>query len=162
MAQPLLLYQAQALLEHLRSGGAPGADETFERGCDSVNGPKEIYLPWKNFNYNESTLYPASDDAKKIAQELYPAWNFVKEPVRLLMSRNVHQVLGKDLNTPSTFLICYTPDGCTSFEQYGKKTGGTGLAIALASIRNIPIFNLRLPTHFDDCVDYLSKLNLIG
>jgi predicted Rossmann fold nucleotide-binding protein DprA/Smf involved in DNA uptake len=30
----------------LRSGGADGADLTFEAGCDNSNGLKEIFLPW--------------------------------------------------------------------------------------------------------------------
>ena len=33
----------------LRSGGAGGADTTFEKGCDDVQGEKEIYIPWNGF-----------------------------------------------------------------------------------------------------------------
>jgi predicted Rossmann fold nucleotide-binding protein DprA/Smf involved in DNA uptake len=29
----------------LRSGHAPGADISFENGCDQVKGKKEIYIP---------------------------------------------------------------------------------------------------------------------
>ena len=38
----------------LRSGGASGADTAFERGCDSVGGEKQIFLPWKGFNKSKS------------------------------------------------------------------------------------------------------------
>ena len=41
----------------LRSGGANGVDSAFEKGCVKVNGEKEIYLPWKEFNNNNSPLY---------------------------------------------------------------------------------------------------------
>jgi hypothetical protein len=41
----------------LRSGHAPGADQAFEKGCDKVNGPKEIYIPWKGFEGSTSDLY---------------------------------------------------------------------------------------------------------
>ena len=41
----------------LRSGGADGADKAFEKGCDLASGQKEIYLPWKGFNGNNSSLY---------------------------------------------------------------------------------------------------------
>ncbi len=36
----------------LRSGGADGADSSFEKGAST--GLKEIYLPWKYFNKNAS------------------------------------------------------------------------------------------------------------
>ena len=36
----------------LRSGGAKGADQAFERGAAK----KEIYLPWRNFENNKSNL----------------------------------------------------------------------------------------------------------
>ena len=41
----------------LRSGGAGGADKAFEKGCDAVDGKKEIYLPWEGFNGSKSELY---------------------------------------------------------------------------------------------------------
>jgi len=37
------------------------------------------------------------------------------------MTRNVCQVLGMDLNTPVSFVVCYTRDGATSFEQVNTK-----------------------------------------
>jgi len=39
-------FAARSVL--LRSGAAAGADSAFERGCDRLRGPKEIYLPWKS------------------------------------------------------------------------------------------------------------------
>ena len=58
----------------LRSGGAKGADTAFETGCDLVNGKKEIYLPWKNFNGNSSDLYdlPLFKDAMEISKKYHP------------------------------------------------------------------------------------------
>ena len=44
----------------LRSGGADGADTAFEKGCDFVNGKKEIFLPWQNFNNNKSNHFITS------------------------------------------------------------------------------------------------------
>ena len=38
----------------LRSGGAQGADTAFELGAQLR---KEIYLPWRRFNGNDSHLY---------------------------------------------------------------------------------------------------------
>ncbi len=34
----------------LRSGGAPAADDAFEKGVHIIHGKKEIFLPWYKFN----------------------------------------------------------------------------------------------------------------
>jgi hypothetical protein len=115
----------------LRSGGAAGADSAFEMGASDKR--KEIYLPWRGFNGNTSVLFTVSDDAMAIARTLHPAWQSLSEGARKLMARNVYQVLGSDLKTPSEFLICYTPNG--------NEVGGTALAIRLARCNDIPIFN---------------------
>lgn len=51
--------------------------------------------------------------------------------------RLAKQLLGADLNTPSSFVICWTPDG-----PDGKDIGGTRTAIVLARHCNIPVFHL--------------------
>lgn len=126
----------------LRSGGAPGADLDCESGVN--NNLKEIYIPWKGFNSSDSDLYIKEDSEEtiKIASENHPAYEYLKPAVKKLMNRNVYQVLGNDLNTPSEFVICYTRDGCKSHLSRSNKTGGTGLAISVASKNNIPIINL--------------------
>ena len=106
----------------------------FEIGCDRVNGKKEIYLPWKNFNSNKSNLIFDDDiEAINIAKKYHPAYNGLSQGAKRLISRDSYQVLGKDLKTPSKYIICYT-DG----------TGGTSQALRIAEdIQiNIPIFNL--------------------
>ena len=118
----------------LRSGGADGSDNAFEIGCDRANGKKEIYLPWKNFNGNKSNLIFDDDiEAINIAKKYHPAYNGLSQGAKRLIARNGYQVLGKDLKTPSKYIICYT-DG----------TGGTSQALRIAEdIQiNIPIFNL--------------------
>ena len=118
----------------LRSGGADGSDNAFEIGCDRANGKKEIYLPWKNFNSNKSNLIFDDDiEAINIAKKYHPAYNGLSQGAKRLIARDSYQVLGKDLKTPSKYIICYT-DG----------TGGTSQALRIAEdIQiNIPIFNL--------------------
>lgn len=129
----------------LRSGGAGGADQAFETLVpDSL---KEIYLPWRGFNGSASHLYQIAPKAFEIAAEYHPGWKHLKFPARKLMARNVHQVLGQNLDTPSKFLICWTPDGCESRAERTRNTGGTGQAIAIASDHGIPVFNLQRPDH---------------
>lgn len=117
----------------LRSGGAEGSDTYFEKGCDSECGLKEIYLPWKNFNGNKSIYYNNFDNFKEaynIAAKFHPNWKYLKDSVRRLHTRNVYQVLGKDLKTLSKFVICYS-----------SGSGGTTQALRIAKNHNIPIFN---------------------
>lgn len=139
----------------LNSGGAGGADSAFEQGCDMNNGKKNIFLPWANFNNNKSKLIGVSDNQIKIASSIHQRWNNLSQGAQKLMARNVCQVLGADLKTPVKCVICYTSDGCETFEKYNKSTGGTGLAIALASINNIPVFNLKLNLRYEESIDFL-------
>ena len=68
----------------LRSGGANGADSAFELGCDIENGLKEIYLPWKGFNNNNSPCYPPKQEAYDIAKSVNPIHNLLEMPIRLV------------------------------------------------------------------------------
>ena len=121
----------------LRSGGAPGADSMFEK---YHTGEKEIYLPWYNFNNNESDLYldvfidRIVEKSMEIAKSFHPRWNQVSQAAKKLMCRNTFQVLGPDLETPVSFVVCWT--------KTGKIEGGTGQAMRIAKSMGIPIFNL--------------------
>lgn len=127
----------------LRSGGADGADSCFDAGRQAAQGKAEIWLPWKGFNGHRDTtgFYPTPAHFEMAAQ-LHPAWSFLKPPVRALHARNIGQCLGADLNTPVSFVACWTPDGCEEEATRTAKTGGTGTAIACASRRGIPVINL--------------------
>lgn len=134
----------------LRSGGADGADTAFERGATN----KEIFLPWKGFNQNASTFFTPSYNAFRMAEKLHPNWAGLKPPVRKLMARNAHQVIGRNLDSPVTFVLCWTPDGCERHADRTIKTGGTGLAISLADTQGIPVINMANP-------DYMARLTEI-
>lgn len=115
----------------LRSGGAIGSDTAFEEGSDEGNGVKEIFLPWKSFNDRISNFSMPTHSAKIIANDLFPWIKKTKPSIQLLISRNVHQILGYDCKSPSSFVICYTTG-----------SGGTMYAIKLAEKYNIPVYNL--------------------
>lgn len=129
----------------LRSGAADGADAAFEKGCDHVKGEKEIFLPWKGFNDHSSDKYEVNDEALAYASKIHPVWDRLTGPVKRLHARNVFQVLGEELDTPSTFLVCWTPDGCERSEDRTQETGGSATAIAVASKNGIPVYNLANP-----------------
>lgn len=150
---------AAALVEAgftLRSGAAPGADAAFESGCDLYKGSKEIYLPWKNFQQHPSPFYDISEEALEIGADIYgPRFQYLKRPVKLLMSRNCYQVNGLTLDSPSKFVLCWTPDGCSNRSERSAKTGGTGQAIAYASSLGIPVFNLQREGKDEEFIEFL-------
>lgn len=126
----------------LRSGGADGADTAFENGCKTAKGAKEIYIPWRGFNGRSGPdyIHTVPPQAFKIAERIHPAWSACSPGAKKLHARNVCQVLGRDLATPSTALICWTLDG--------RKSGGTRTAIVLADEHKIPVFNLATLSHW--------------
>ena len=127
--------RALALKEYtLRSGGANGADTAFEQGCDMVEGKKEIFLPWRNFNNHNSELFNVSNEALNMASNLHPAWDKCSQGAQRLHARNCYQILGENLDTPVEFVVCWT--------KYPKASGGTALGVRLAEENNIPVFNL--------------------
>lgn len=128
----------------LRSGGSNGADTAFESGCSD----KQIFIPWDGFS-GKKISYPIPLEAKTIASKLHPYWTSLTNPAQALMARNVLQILGPNLNERSQFVICWTPDGCKTHATRTSKTGNTGLAISLANLNNIPVFNLADDTDFN-------------
>jgi len=118
----------------LRSGAAEGASTGFEKGCVEANGKKAIYLPWRGFNGNNSTLYNLPERALSIVKDFNPAWSTLSESGKKLQARYALALLGPELTTPSMCVICYTAGG--------KQKGGTGQALKIAKNHNIPIFDL--------------------
>jgi len=132
----------------LRSGGAVGADNAFERGCKLGKGSKEIYK-----------AEDCTPEAMKLASQFHPAWNRCTNYAKQLHGRNAFQVLGKDLSISSKFLICWTPDGCISHQDRSIKTGGTGTAISIADHYKIPIYNLKLEKDLEQIKLLLKEPN---
>lgn len=73
-------------------------------------------------------------ETERIASEVHPAWDRCNEWARGMHSRNCHQILGYDLQSPVDAVICWTPDG--------KIQGGTATAIRIAMKYDIPVFNI--------------------
>lgn len=117
----------------LRSGGAEGADLAFE----------EPILRLKQIFYANQ----ATDEAMDLAARYHPKWQSLDKYARRLHGRNVFQVLGPDLQTPSRFVVCWTRDGAVSGHERSHNTGGTGTAISIAGAHDIPVFNLRRDDH---------------
>lgn len=142
----------------LRSGHAEGADTAFEEGCMSVQGAKEIYVPWQGFckaRHGVNDVYAIHVlknhmDALSIAAEVHPNWKACGSSVQMLHTRNVYQVLGLDLNSKASMVICWTKDG--------ESSGGTGQAIRLAERLDIPVFNLFKADALDKLQDHVYEV----
>lgn len=138
----------------LRSGGATGADSAFAHGwgtawsedVDNLGNSKckaEIFLPWEGFNDQYSTMEGRyllkSSEATQIASDIHPAWNRLSRGAKALHARNVYQILGQDLNTPSKCVLFYAEP------QGSSVKGGTRTAVELAKIHGVPVFNMFYP-----------------
>jgi len=133
----------------LRSGAASGADVAFEDGCClySTEAPRNIYIPWEGFNgrrTDKHTHVGASAAAMAVAAQFHPAWDKCSYGTKKLHARNMCQVLGIGLDSPSDFVVCWTPGGAGG--------GGTGQALRVAQHYNIPIFDLGK----EDCLTALE------
>ncbi len=123
----------------LRSSGAIGADQAFE---NSWKGKKEIFLPWNGYedkfhNPSKGFILPKMDERhEKLAASVHPVWDRLKQGAKKMHTRNVCQVLGENLDTPATLLVCWTVGG--------QLKGGTATAIKLALNASIPVYNLAI------------------
>jgi len=117
-----LMRDAAALLDSkgylLRSGGADGADMAFALGTEN----KEIF-----------TAQDATAAARFHAARFYPAWDRLSRYVQNLMARNSMIMLGRNLNDPVRFVLCWT--------ERGQVIGGTGQALRIAAAYEIPVMN---------------------
>lgn len=135
----------------LRSGGANGADSAFCAGWfdalyENINiQDAEIYLLWHGFNdYSKDSKNcklvvdkAIISQAQEILRTVHPAYERLTRGPLALHTRNVYQVLGSDLKTPSRGLVAYA-----KLDKHGEPMGGTRTAIKIAEMYNIPCLNL--------------------
>ena len=103
----------------------------------------EVYVA-DSYNIRKSTLprkhlaivrnKDLISETERIASEVHPAWDRCNEWARGMHSRNCHQILGYDLQSPVDAVVCWTPNG--------NVVGGTRTALMIAMKYNIPVFNL--------------------
>lgn len=147
----------------LRSGGAKGADAAFDWGAGLSSGRREIYLPVPNWRGRSGPHYHTPPKlafaAARKAWAPYAErtgvspWKALKPFTKKLMARNVCQICGPKLDRPVEFVVLWTPDGACKGENTTPDTGGTGMAIRIASKmeaemdEDIPVFNLQRDRH---------------
>ena len=121
---------------HLNSGGAAGADSAFAQGTPA--GRRTLHLPWSGYNGCTGpdcrVLSPSElEPCLAVAARLHPAWDRCSPAVRKLHARNA-AILGVGVGRPVDAVVAWTPGGTV--------TGGTGMAIRIATDAGIPLLNL--------------------
>lgn len=120
----------------------------------------EIFLPWKKFNTDvDATLAYPKEDAYRIGAFYHTKLNDLAGPVKGFIARNVHVLLGGELNTPLSLLICYTEDGSevTKGMDY-KKAGNASFFIRVCEDLDIPVFNMKQPDAKERLIEYIKSL----
>jgi hypothetical protein len=170
----IIAGQLETLGFILRSGGAEGADTAFELGVKEDKN-KNIYLPWKGFNGNDSELFlsgikefPITEFEINLTKEIYTRFDFVSEPTQLMHIRNLYQVFGtqvKEILYPefgvvdphmakaftSQFIIAWT-------DRPENDTGGTQFGLHVAKKYDIPTYNFYYREQENKFYDFLNTL----
>lgn len=145
----------------LRSGRADEADYAFQRGAEfalkqsamssNTRTLQEIYVPNRNFNAKYGRIgeldprdWDNYDEAEDLMFSIHPKGPYLRGFAREAHIRNMYQVLGRDLNTPSKFLICWA-----EVDKFGNPQGGTASAWKLAKRYKIPCYNLNVEGHLE-------------
>lgn len=117
----------------LHSGGASGADAAF-----SIAVPNNLKIIFRPEHATPEAIHKAS--------QYHPAWARCNDYVKKLHGRNAQIILGKNLDSPVEFVICWTPSG--------KLVGGTSIGIRIAQDYNIPVYNLAFTDNIEkvDCI----------
>lgn len=164
-----IAYKLAELGWVLRSGDAIGADKAFYEGVVQFlqkqpihHQPNKarIYLPKQWFigrsskdpsgHFVNFLDLPAAEQAYEYAEMIHPNWPACKATARILHARNMMQVMGDNLNSPSKKLICWAPISGKSV------TGGTRTAWEAAKLFSIPRSNLAVPAEYRKALDFVG------
>ena len=97
------------------------------------------------------------DEITELAKSVVGHWHNCSPYARGMHQRNVHQILGYELNDPIDAVICWTPNG--------NVVGGTATALKLSMKAGIPIFNLGRPDQdkvLEEIRQFLLDHNVVG
>jgi hypothetical protein len=119
----------------LRSGAAIGADSAFEKLVPKDR--KEIFV-----------AADADAASMAIAARFHPNWSACNDYARKLHARNAKIVLGSNLKSPVSFVVCWTPGG--------ELSGGIAMGIRIARHYAIPVYNLANRDHH---FEFWKRLN---
>lgn len=158
--QGLIMPGRDAIQEGLFKGFLPKrpfnghTDGIYIQNEDNLARARQILIDNKVYNFKPNSKIPRfitlnGDARKKLSEQETSLAEF--------HTRNVFQILEETLDKPVKMVVCWTPDGATTIEEYQMGvTGGTGIAIALASALGIPVFNLNRQDHLDRICGFIG------
>lgn len=131
----------------LRTGTGSHANKAFQIAAGEN---KEVYVPWDNFFPNEVGIASMTEKSSRMAYEVWKLrekkglvptegrisgkWEDLHPGTKALLAKAMCMLLGKNLNTPSDMVVCWTPGA--------KIVGISSHVICLAVSKHIPVFNL--------------------
>jgi len=129
-------------------------DGIFVQNQETLARARQLLIDHKIYDYRPGSKIPRfitleGEARKKLSEQEVMLADF--------HTRNVFQILEETLDKPVKMVVCWTPDGATTLDEYQMGvTGGTGIAIALASALNIPVFNLNRQDHLDRICGFIG------
>lgn len=164
-AGPVICSKAQRLGYYLAnrewtlySSHSPNFEVNLELGADASSlGETLIFLPHSGYNGALSNFSEPLPFSYAIAQELYSEWDSLNFKNKTIISNVCHQILGRNLESPVSFVLCWTEDGSSTFHDIPSDSGPVYFGIKLASMVGIPVFNLGSDTWRDRFITHLDK-----
>lgn len=135
-------------------------DPIYHKLLDIDLSKVEMYLPWKKFNTDlTAKMAKPVETAYHYAAYYHKAFKKLPNPVRTLLARDVHVLLGESCRNPIRFLVCYSADGAETIKQINfKTTGNISFSISICDMLNIPVFNLGNKDAVSRLVEYVKTL----
>ena len=164
-----VLLTADITIKRLKDKGfafrGHGADKTNleEFIVSSVGGRNvDIHSPFKNLK-RDIGVAPATTGATNIAWKLAKGFHGKIEGlhpvVRLFNAAKVMSVLGKDGDTPSKLLLCYSDNNVNSKAAIKYPASDfIGYMYKIAEECNIPIFNLKMTSCLEDLNKFIDTM----
>lgn len=138
--------------------------DLYDKIIDVDPSKAESYLPWKKFNEDVTSVIPRpSLTAYQHAAFYHKAFKKLPNPVRAIISKDIHVILGKECDSPIEFLICFSNDGADSIKSTNfKTTGPLSFPIAVCEQMGIPVFNLKNDGAFKKLVEFIKNSNSLN
>lgn len=131
----------------LRTGSGSRADKSYQIAAGEN---KEVYVPWDNFYPGQVGITSLTEESSRMAHDIWKfreqkglvptdgsisgKWEDLHPGTKAMLAKAMCMLLGKNLNTPSDMVICWTPGA--------KIVGISSHVICLAVFKHIPVFNL--------------------
>ena len=121
----------------------------------------ETFLPWKKFNgITDGDLTAPTEKAYRHATYYHSKFDDMKNPIRAMIARDIHRLLGKDCIDPLTALLVYSEDASDTVKNIEFKKVGyvQNFMMRRAEDLNIPIFNVYSKDGVAKLVNFIKLL----